>query len=83
MADGLTASLEAYLTEAIGPTYTQRLVSSEPMAIDYISYRTDEEIEIEREASWATYHILRRAFSNEVITPGETTLMDVYWWIVD
>jgi hypothetical protein len=83
MADGLTSSLESYLVEAISLTYAERLVSSEPMAIDYISYRTDEELEIEREASWITYHILRRAFSNEVITPGKTTLMDVYWWIVD
>ena len=83
MADGLTASLLQYLEEALDPKYMERLVSSEPMAIDYISYRTDEELEIERTASWITFHILRRAFSNEVITPGMTTLMDVYWWIVD
>ena len=83
MADGLTASLLQYLEEAIGPKYTERMESSEPMAIDYISYRTDAELAIEREASWATFHILRRAFSNEVITPGKTTLMDVYWWIVN
>jgi len=30
-----------------------------------------------------TWHILRRAFSSEVITPGQTTLMDVYWWVKD
>ena len=83
MADGLTASLKAYLVDAIGDTYADRLTSSEPLAIDYISYRTEEEIEIEREASWITFHILRRAFSNEVITPGTTTLMDVHWWIVN
>jgi hypothetical protein len=82
MADGLTSSLERYLVEAIGPSLAERLVSSEPMAIDYIAYRTDEEIQIEREASFITYSILRRAFSNEVIVPGKTTLMDVYWWIV-
>jgi hypothetical protein len=83
MADGLSASLEEYLVQAISPAYAERLASSEPLAIDYISYRTDEELRIEREASWITYHILRRAFSNEVITPGKTTLMDVHWWIVD
>ncbi len=83
MADGLTSSLESYLVEAISPQYAQRIVSSEPMAIDYISYRTDDELAIEREASFITYHILRRAFSNEVVTPGKTKLMDVYWWIVD
>jgi Xaa-Pro aminopeptidase len=83
MADGLSASLEQYLLDAITPVYASRIVSSEPLAIDYISYRTDEELAIEREASNITYNILRRAFSNEVVTPGKTTLMDVYWWIVN
>jgi len=83
MADGLTAELEEYLVDAIGPDYEGRIVSSEPMFIDYVSKRTPAEREIEREAAWKTWHILRRAFSSEVITPGETTLMDVYWWIED
>jgi Xaa-Pro aminopeptidase len=83
MADGLSASLEQYLIDALTPAYASRIVSSEPLVIDYVSYRTDEELAIEREASNITYNILRRAFSNEVITPGKTTLMDVYWWIVD
>lgn len=83
MADGLTASLKTYLVDAIGERYSKRLVSSEPLAIDYISHRSEGEIAIEREASFITFNILRRAFSNEVITPGETTLMDVHWWIVD
>ena len=83
MADGLTSSLKTYLMDAIGTPYTERVTSSEPMAIDYISYRTDEELAIEHEASYRTFHILRRAFSNEVITPGRTTLMDVHYWIID
>jgi len=83
MADGLTAGLKKYLIDAIGPKYESRLTSSEPMFIDYVSKRTPAELEIEKEASSKTWNILRRAFSNEVITPGETELMDVYWWIVD
>jgi Xaa-Pro aminopeptidase len=83
MADGLSAELEDYLEQAIGRELAERIVSSEPMFIDYVSRRTLAELEIEREASWRTWHILRRAFSSEVITPGETTLMDVYWWIKD
>lgn len=83
MADGLSAALKEYLVDAIGPTHASRLVSSEPMFIDYVSHRTPAELEIAKEASWRTYHILRRAFSSEVITPGKTTLMDVCWWIRD
>jgi len=81
MADGLTASLEDYLHEAIGEEYVERLTSSEPLFIDYVSTRTPAELEIEREAANRTWNILKRAFSNEVITPGKTTLMDVHYWI--
>ena len=81
MADGLTASLRAYLEEAVGESYAARLVSSEPLLIDYASRRTPGELEIEREAANRTWNILRRAFSNEVITPGATTLMDLHYWI--
>jgi len=83
MADGLSAELLSYLENAIGPAHAARLVSSEPMFIDYVSKRTPAELEIARQAAWRTWHILRRAFSSEVITPGESTLMDVYWWIKD
>lgn len=81
MADGITASLLDYLREAIGPKYTDRLTSSEPLFIDYVSTRTAAEVEIEREAAHRTWNILRRAFSNEVIKPGETSLMDLHYWI--
>ena len=83
MADGLTVELKRYLEDAVGPEYVERFVSSEPLFIDYVSRRTPAELEIAQEASWRTFHILRRAFSNEVITPGQTTLMDLYWWIKD
>ncbi len=83
MADGISAELKSYLEDAIGTEYSGRIVSSEPLFVDYVSHRTAAELEIAQEASWKTFHILRRAFSDEVITPGKTTLMDVYWWIKD
>ncbi|MFB6368420.1 MAG: M24 family metallopeptidase, partial [Gemmatimonadota bacterium] len=81
MADGLSATLEDYLVEAIGPDYADRLVSSEAMFIDYVSHRTPAELAVARQASEITWNILRRAFSAEVIEPGETTLMDLHWWV--
>ena len=83
MADGISVEAKKYLEDAIGPEYAGRLVSSEPLFVDYVSVRTPQELEISLEASWITWNILRRAFSNEVITPGETTLMDLHWWVVD
>ncbi len=82
MADGLTAEMLSYLERSIGSPYVSRLVSSQNLIFDYISHRTPAELAIETEASWRTWHILRRAFSNEVIVPGTTRLMDVYGWIV-
>ncbi len=81
MADGLTAELKSYLIDAIGPTYAARTVSSEPLLVDYVSIHTPEEDVVQKRAAKATYEILQRAFSHEVITPGTTTLMDVHYWI--
>lgn len=83
MADGLSAELEDYLIEAIGNELSLRLVSSEALLFEYVGTRTPAELEIEKDASWRTWNILRRAFSNEVITPGQTKVMDVWGWIVD
>ena len=83
MADGITAEMLNYLEDAVGETYASRLESSETLIFDYVGIRTEAELEIETEASWRTWNILRRAFSNEVITPGQTSLMEVWGWIVD
>jgi len=83
MADGLSAELADYLFNVLGDRFGPRVVSSEPMFIDYVSTRTAAETEIAEEAAVATWDILRTAFSSEVITPGQTTLMDVYWWVKD
>jgi len=81
MADGLTAELRDYLLDALGQNRRDRVVSSEPLLVDYASVHTQREQAIEREASAATFAILRRALSNEVIVPDRTTLMDVHYWI--
>jgi ketosteroid isomerase-like protein len=82
MADGITVEMLAFLDDAIGPEYASRLVSAQDLIFDYIGHRTPGELEIETEASVRTWHILRRAFSGEVVTPGRTRLMDIYGFIV-
>ena len=81
MGDGLTAELKDYLLDALGPALASRVASSEPLLVDYVSAHTPEEDAIAAEAAAETWEILERAFSNEVITPGKTTLMDVHYWI--
>ena len=82
MADGITVEMLDYLEKAIGAEYSERFVPAQDLIFDYISHRTPAELEIETEASWRTWHILKRAFSNEVIQPGKTTTMDVYGFIL-
>ena len=81
MADGITAELKAYLLDALGAALASRVVSSEPLLVDYVSVHTPEEDAVETDAAKATFDILRRAMSSDVIVPGQTTLMDVHYWI--
>ena len=82
MSDGITVEMLAFLEDAIGSNYSSRLISSQDLIFDYISHRTPAELDIETNASHRTWYILRRAFSNEVITPGKTKLMDIYGFIL-
>ncbi|MDG2090282.1 MAG: M24 family metallopeptidase [Gammaproteobacteria bacterium] len=81
-ADGLSHTSYLHLTETLG-TYGNRLVSAERFVSDFRSTRTAIEIAAFAEAGEISREIAERAFSNEVITPGVTTLEDVAWWMSD
>ena len=78
-ADGLSHTSYLHLREVLGPPYTDRLVSAERLVSDFRSTRTATEIAAFAEAGEMSREIAERAFSNEVITPGVTTLEDVAW----
>jgi hypothetical protein len=78
--DGLTHEAYKFLTEAVGPNYASRFVSAAPLIIEYMDTRVPEELEHYRTAVAVTEILTQRAFSNEVITPGKTTVGDVRWW---
>ena len=80
--DGLTHEAYKYLTEALGPTYAPRFVSAAPLIVEYMDTRLPEELEHYRTAVAVTDVLTQRAFSNEVITPGKTTVGDVRWWFL-
>jgi Xaa-Pro aminopeptidase len=82
-ADGLTQSAYLELTEILGEPYTARFVSAEKLVSDFRSRRVASEIAIYGEAGEFSYTIAEKAFSNEVITPGVTTLEDVAWFMKD
>lgn len=80
--DGLTHESYKFLTEAVGPNYASRFVSAAPLLVEYMDTRLPEELEHYRIAVAVTDILTQRAFSNEVITPGKTTVGDVRWWFL-
>ncbi len=82
-ADGLSYSERAELEDILGKKYAKRFVSAEKLTSDFRSRRVASELAAFAEAGEFSYQIAERAFSNEVITPGITTLEDVAWWMMD
>jgi len=82
VADGLSHTDHERITAELGP-YAERLVSSEQLITDFRVRRVDREIAAFSTAGEMTRRILERALSNEVITPGVTTLGDIAWWVQD
>ncbi len=81
LADGLSQTIHQQLVRTLGPTFAGRMVSAEKMVSDFSSRRTASEIVAFGEAGEMGRQIAERALSNEVITPGVTTLAEVAWWI--
>ena len=82
-ADGLSHTMYQHLVKTLGEPYGSRLVSAERVVSDFRSRRVAAEIVAFGEAAGIAIQLTERALSNEVITPGKTTLEDVAWWLQD
>jgi Xaa-Pro aminopeptidase len=80
--NGLTYEGYKFLAETLGPQYSSKFVSAAPLIVEYMDTRLPEELEFYRTAVEITDILTQRAFSNEVITPGKTTVGDVRWWFL-
>ena len=80
--NGLTHDAYKFLAETLGADYASRFVPAAPLIIVYLDTRLPEELESYRTAVALTDLLTRRAFSNEVIKPGKTTVGDVRWWFL-
>jgi Xaa-Pro dipeptidase len=81
-SDGITLDAYKFLASTLGKDYEARFVSGGALIADFLDTRIPEELEHYRNAVLATDVLTRRAFSNEVITPGKTTVGDVRWWFL-
>lgn len=82
-ADGLSYTDRMELAETLGKKYESRFVSAEKLVSDFRSRRVASEIAAFTEAGDFSYRIAEKALSNEVVTPGVTTLEDVAWWMTE
>lgn len=83
LADGLTHGEFEGLMGALSAEQEARVVSAERLAIAWLEARTDEEMELYPSIVKIAHDIIKEGFSNEVITPGNTTTEDVMWWYRD
>jgi Xaa-Pro aminopeptidase len=79
-ADGLSHTEHRLLVEALGP-HAERLVSAEALAVGWLETRLPEEIATLHAMNRLVHEVIDEAYSPAVITVGETTAIDVAWWI--
>jgi Xaa-Pro dipeptidase len=79
----LTKATYEFLADALGPKYEARFVPAGPLIEEYLDTRLPEEREPYAELCAATEQLTRQALSNEVITPGRTTVGDVRRFLYD
>jgi hypothetical protein len=71
-SDGLTAGEWEQLEAALGETYRDRIVRRELLPLQYIEERLPEMLPVYERMQALVHEIIATAFSNQVITPGET-----------
>ena len=81
MADGLTWTLRNFLDETLGETYAARMVSAELVIRDFREMHIPEEIPVFSDLCAWTVAWEEEAFSDAVVTVGETTVADIHWWM--
>ncbi len=79
-ADGMDYTEYKQFTGKLPAGYLNRIVSAEPLAINWLETRTEREMQIYPQLVNITHNIIREGFSDKVITPGITTTDDLVWW---
>jgi Xaa-Pro aminopeptidase len=80
-SDGLSAGEWEQLQQALGAENMKKVVRAEGLPLDYINLRLPEMLPVYRNMMEIVHWLIARAFSREVIIPGQTTNQDVVWWL--
>ena len=79
----LTHDSYNFLAGTLGPEATTHFVSASDLIEEYSDTRLPAEFDLYKQLVTLTDQLTKRAFSNEVITPGKTTVGDVRRWLYD
>jgi Xaa-Pro dipeptidase len=80
---GLSYDSFEFLAESLGPENEKKFISAADLLTEFFDTRIPDELQYYRDAVTVTDILTRRAFSNEVITPGKTTVGDVRFWLLE
>ena len=80
-SDGLAAGELELLKKALGPEWSERMVPSENLPLYYLAKRVPAMLPYYQTMMEIVHALITQAFSEEVITPGDTTNSDVVWWL--
>ncbi len=79
----LTHDSYNFLAQTLGPEATTHFVPAADLIEEYSDTRLPAEFDMYKQLVILTDQLTRRAFSNEVITPGKTTIGEVRRWLYD
>ena len=79
----LTHDSFLFLAKTLGPEAESHFVSAADLIEEYSDTRLPDEFDIYKTLVVLTDQLTRRALSNEVITPGRTTIGDIRRWLYD
>jgi Xaa-Pro aminopeptidase len=81
IADGLDKTDFELFMAHLPRKYQDRVVSAEELAVRWVETRTEGEMVLYTHLVALTHNIVAEAFSEKVITPGNTTTTEVEWWM--
>lgn len=79
----LTHDSYLFLAKTLGPDAESHFVPAADLIEEYLDTRIPDEFATYKTLVELTDQLTKRAFSNEVITPGKTTVGDVRRWLYD
>ncbi len=80
-SDGLSAGEWEQLQAALPAAYRDRVVRRELLPLHYVEERLPEMVPTYVQMQRLAHEIIATAFSERVITPGQTRTDDVVWWM--